>query len=331
MLEALDPGTLRQRLGVELDHAGEAAVGSVADLARRCIQLWRSAARARVTGYLHRQLAAADFDDELLRKRVADVIDALIDIGDVTAVRLDGKPCLVSSRRTCVKIGDTAYVILGESADNPPVVTDHRRYARLVVSEMRDATPTSFSDWLGPAGFRNHLARRSGGRPDGTIREYWAVLSSVVRHEGNPLDPAQLRAVVTPPSDQTGYFGRYNAPGVSGRWAVDVPSGIWCGVRPGRNPNEWHPILALVEGAGAQALDLYNWDEWNWALLARGIALGSPERWHWHEGILAFEHPIPTQITRALRLLGGPGERTWTWRIGEEANDCLGTWRRAEI
>lgn len=331
MLEALDPSTLRQRLGLEVDHAGLPTVGSVSESARRCIQSWRSPARARVTTYLHRQLGAAGFEQEQLRERVADVIDALIDIGDVTAVRLDGKTSLVSSRKIYVKIGDTACAVLGEGPDNPPIDRDQRRYARLTPSEAQDATQLSFSDWLGPAGFRHHLARRSGGRPDGTIREYWAVLSSVVRHEGNPLDPAQLRAVVTPPSDQTSFFGRHSAPGVTGRWALDVPNGIWCGVRPGRNPNEWHPILALVEGAEVHALDLYDWDEWNWSLLARGIAVGSPERSHWHNGVLTFEHPVPAQIIRALRLLGGPGERAWTWWVSEEANNCFDAWRRAEM
>ena len=331
MLEALDSGMLRSRLGLEVDDVGLPAVGSVASSARQCVQLWRSPARARVTSYLHRQLIAAGFEESVVRERVADVVDALIDIGDVTAVRLDGKACLVSSRRTYVRIDDGKHAILGGAADSQFTASDHRRYARHDAIDLNDTVSLGFSDWLGPAGFRSHLSRRTAGQPEGTILEYWAVLSSVLRHDGSPLDRTQLRAVVTSPSDQATFFGRHNAPGVTGRWSVDVPDGIWCGVRPGRNPNEWHPVLALIEGTEAQALDLYDWDEWNWALLARGIAFGKPERSHWHKGVLSFEHPVPTQIVRALRLLGGPGERAWTWHVSEEANDCLDEWQRAEI
>ena len=330
-LEALDPNMVRTRLALEADETGGPAVGSVAAAARACILSWRSPARARVTAYLHRQLMAAGFDEEQLRDCVGDVVDALIDIGDVTTVRLDGRASLVSSRRTWVHLGGTAYAVLGEAAGDPTIEQDRRRYARLTAFGPEHLAPLSFSDWLGPADFRSHLARRLGGRADGTISEFWAALSSALRHEGNPLDAAQLRAVVGPPGAQTGFFGRHNSPEVSGRWASAVPNGTWCGVRPGRNPNEWHPILALVEGTEAQALDLYDWDEWNWALLARGLAIGAPERSNWQNDVLAFEHPVPAQFIRALRLLGGPGNRAWTWQVSEAANHCFDAWRQAEI
>ncbi len=331
MLEALDPNTLRQRLGFEVDYAALPAVGSVAAAARTCIRSWRSPTRARVTAYLHRQLIAAGFDEDQVPDRVTDVVDALIDIGDVTAVRLDGKASLVPSRRTWVRFGKAAYAVLGEATDDSPIEHDHRRYARLASSVPDTAFPLSFSDWLGPAGFRSHLARRMNGHADGTISEFWATLSSVLHHEGAPLDSSRLRAVIRPPGAQNCFFGRHNLPAVSGRWALAVPDGIWCGVRPGRNPNEWHPVLARVEGTQVQALDLYNWDEWNWALLARGVALGATERSTWQNGVLAFEHPVPAQFIRALRLIGGPGKQAWTWQISEAASRCFDEWRRAEM
>src|SRR4051794_12473639 len=117
MLEALDSNMLRTRLALEADETGAPAVGSVAAAARACILSWRSPPRARVTAYLHRQLTAAGFDEEQLRVRVGNVVDALIDIGDVTAVRLDGRASLVCSRRTWVHIGESVYAILGEADD----------------------------------------------------------------------------------------------------------------------------------------------------------------------------------------------------------------------
>jgi hypothetical protein len=279
---------------------------------------------------MHRQFIAAGFEEEVVRECVKDVIDALIDIGDITLVRLDGKASLVLSRSTWVSIGEATYAMLGNAANTPKAANDHRLYTRLASSLPMAVTPLPFSDWLGPAGFHSHLARRLVGQAGGTIRELWDGLTAMLRKDGNPLDPSVLRAVVRPPGT-TGYFGRHSAPSVSGRWTSSVPDGVWCGVRPGRNPEEWHPILASVYKSEAQALDLHDWDEWTWALMARGVALGAPERSSWESGVLTFEHPIPAQFVRALRLLGGPGQRTWTWQVSEAANHCFDEWRRAHV
>lgn len=331
MLEALTSEALRVRLGLDGDTAGAPAIGSIAEAARACVQNWRSPARARVTAYLHRQLIAAGFDEDQVRERVGDVLDALIDIEDFTAIRLDGKASLVLSRRSLVATGGTEDAILGAIGDDTSVGCEPWRYTRTRTVAPEEVSAKAFSDWLGPAGYRRHLGRRLGGSAGGTISEYWAALSSSLQHEGNPLDATRLRAVVEQPSAQSSFFGRHNLPAVTGRWTTAVPSGTWCGVRPGRNPNEWHPIVATVAGTEVRALDLYDWDEWNWALLARGIAIGAPERSTWQNDILAFEFPIPNQFVRALRLLGGPGQKGWTWRLTEAAHRCFEEWCRAEF
>ncbi|MBR8363436.1 hypothetical protein KDW55_08875 [Burkholderia sp. AU19243] len=275
-------------------------------------------------------MIATGFEEGQVRDCVADVIDALIDIGDVTVARLDGRTSLVLSRPIWVNIGDAAYVALGNTAKESMIAHDYGLYARLASTVPATVTPVHFSDWLGPAAFHSHIVRRVGSQAGGTISEFWDVLKTVLRYKGNPIDPTQLRAVVASPH-ATGFFGRPNADGVSGRWVASVPNGTWCGVRPGRNPNEWHPVVACVDGCDAHALDLYDWDEWNWALLARGVALGAPERSTWQNGVLAFEYPIPAQFIRALRLLGVPGRQAWTWQVSEKANHCFDEWCRAEI
>jgi hypothetical protein len=330
MLENLDPNTLRQRLGLEVDHLGAPAVGSVTAAARTCIKSWRASARARVTGYLNRQLIAAGFDEEQVRDRVTEVIDALIDIGDVTRVRLDGKDSLLLSSPSIVGVSDEEFIMLGKVDEQLLTGSNSSLYARLTSSVPAAPKATPFFEWIGPPDFHSHLARRVGSQTDSTIREFWRCLTDALTHDGNPLDPIALRAVVGLP-ETTGFFGQHNAPGVSGRWASTVPDGIWCGVRPGRSPNEWHPVLAKVEGTTTRALDLYNWDEWAWALLARGIVTGAPEYSNWQNGILTFQHPVPTQFVRAMRLLGGPGPRSWTWQVSEVAYRCFGRWRGSQI
>lgn len=331
MLEALTPETIRQRLGLVVDNSGAPAVGPIAEAARACVHNWRSPARARVTAHLHRQLIAAGFDEEQVRERVGDAIDALIDIGDLTAVRLDGKASLVLSHRSIISTGEVEDAILGAIGDGTSVRSEPWRYARIRTVAPEGQSTKPFADWLGPADYRRHLARRLGGSTDGTISEYWAALTFSLQHDGNPLDATRLRAVTEPPSAQNSFFGRHNLPVVTGRWTTTVPNGTWCAVRPGRNPSEWHPIIATVAGSEVQALDLYDWDEWNWALLARGAAIGAPERSTWQGNTLAFEYPIPKQFVRAMRLLGGPGERSWTWRLNGAAHQCFEAWCRAEI
>jgi len=331
MLEALTPNSLRDRLGFAADAAGAPAIGSVAKAARACVHAWRSPARARVTAYLHRQLIAVGFEEELVRSRVAEVIDALIEVGDFTPARLSGKASLVLSRPQWIRIAEGDFAFLGQQdgGSQPTAVTPS--FVRRLPAADETADPIDFAGFMGVPGYRRHLARRTSGTGDGRLTEFWSILSSAARHDGQSLDAALLRAVVDPPGSSDGRFGRHNQPQLSGRWKAAAPDGTWCAVRPGRNPNEWHPILVRVAGAEVTSLDLFDWDEWNWALLARGVANGAPERSTWASGTLSFEHPVPAQFMRALRLLGVPGKWAWTWQLTDDAHNAFGHWRDTEL
>lgn len=331
MLEALTPDTLRSKLRFLSDPDGSPAVGSVAEAARACVRAWRSPARARVTAYLHRQFIAAGFAEDLVRARVGNVVDALIDVGDVTPVRLSGKASLVLSRPRWIAIEPQDFAFLGRDDAETPVAGAMNGYVRRATALADYATAEEFVSFMGAPAYRRHLARRTGGSGDGALGEFWATLTSALRHDGQPLDASQMRAVVDPPGAHDGYFGQHNQQTVSGRWKVGAPDGTWCGVRPGRNPSEWHPILIGVSGSDVQSLDLFDWDEWAWALLARGSALGAPERSEWKADILSFQHPIPAQYVRALRLLARPGDRRWTWTISEGAHAAFSRWRATAL
>lgn len=331
MLEKLTPATLRVRLGYEASIDDGPAIGATADAVRSCIRAWQSPARARVTAYLHRQLLAAGFAEEAVRARVGEVIDALIDVGDLTPVRLSGKASLVLSRPKWVSIAKDDYAFLGQEGPRMPPLHSAGNYVRRAATPAENTVPVSLREFMGAPGYRRHLARRTGGTGDGTIGEFWATLSAAIRHEGQPLDAAQLRAVVDPPGTHEGRFGRHNQPTVTGRWKTIAPDGTWCAVRPGRHANEWHPILIQVATSEILALDLYDWDEWNWALLARGEAVGAQERSVWSENRLSFEHPVPSQYLLALRLLGAPGPWAWTWTMTKAANAAFDAWREATL
>jgi hypothetical protein len=280
-----------------------------------------------VSNYLHRQLLAASFDDDLVRSRVSDVLDALIEIGDVTPVRLNGRNCLVPSRPQWIRITDGEYAFLGRDDADSPATASANSYVRRVSSAGASATPTDLSDYLGSPGYLRHLARRTGNPVDSVLRELWSTLSDLVMSDGHPIDIGQFRVLVEPPGSHEGWFGRYNQPSVTGRWKAEAPEGIWCAVRPGRTQYEWHPIILGAKQGNNLALDLFDWDEWHWALLARGHAVGVPERSIYSAGVLSFEHPIPTQFRQAMRLIGAPGARPWTWIMSEAAASAFSKWR----
>jgi hypothetical protein len=267
------------------------------------------------------------FDEEIARAQVRTALDGLLDIGDIASVRLDGKSSLVFTLPSIVGIGKSEHVLLGAhpdlAMDNSGSGANDNSIARHILVPIERLPPATeqldFDTWIGPGAYLNHLRRRSRSEATGPVADLWAYLIGVLEQEGASIDCQHVRALVNPPGWNGGLFGQHNKPGSEGRWATAIPEGIWCGVRAGRNVNEWHPILVHVCNTQARAIDLYNWDEWTWALLARGIVMGAHERMTWDKDLLKFEYPIPDQFGRALRLLGETGTRTWSWVLSPEA------------
>jgi len=273
---------------------------------------------------------AAGFNEDTSREQIREVIEGLIDIGDLTAARFDGKSCLVVSLSSSVDIGLGDAVLLGAAEGHVEFDSANPSYlARHIKSSPKEfvGITQGFEEWAGEAGFLRHLSRRNRAQLYGTLRYFWLCLTTHLDHESAPLDPSVVRAVTKPPSDVNTFFGRHNTPTVSGRWSTNIPDGYWCAVRPGRNEHEWHPIIVKKTSTEARALDLFDWDEWSWALLARGAVIGPQERSTWDGTTVAFHYPIPNQFVRVLRLLGGQGSRPWAWNMDFTANNCLDRWR----
>lgn len=320
MLEALSPSQLRLKFGFDAD-GDQPCTASIANVARACLSAWRTPPRQRVTTYLIRQLATMGFDEDIARDAVRHVLDRLIAIGDFVAVRLDGKASIILAMPSTVEMAPGQFALLGDHGnDLASTATLTRQRA-----DAGGRSVLAFSDWLGVPDYLKHNRRRGGADTEAALGDYWALLASAVRHEGLPITAEAVRAV-----DALGmthsYFGRHADQMPSGRWSTGATDGIYCGARPGRNDRHWHPIILHVAGEQRLALDLYDWDEWNWALLARGISLGQPERYRWDGSTLAFEHPIPGQYMRALTLLGADGEKAWTWTLSPENFACFEHW-----
>lgn len=327
MLEVISPASLAERLNL-LNENDLPSLSGIAFAARAAVSAWRSPPRQRVSTYLARQLIAVGVDDEAARQSVRETLDSLLEIGEFASIRLDGKTCLVLARASAVRISEEICVLLGDQPDDliPAQSGSIARHVRDITGEERALT---FSEWIGPPDFTAHAARR-GGLP-GNLHDYWASLSASLQQQGQPIGLENVRILSLPPGPPNHFFGQVSAPAVAGRWTRTVGDGIWCAARPGRNEQHWHPILLHVGEGKGRSFDLFDWDEWNWALLARGRAVSAPERQNWSSDMLAFEHPVPAQFVRALKLLGCEGERKWTWSIAAPAFACFEEWQNAEV
>lgn len=331
MLEAVSPTELAARLGFGSD-GGRPRRASIADAARRCIAAWGRPSRQRVSAYLHRQLAALQFEEELAREEVRTVLDGLIEIGDLAQVRLDGKSSLVFARPSIVSTSDVEHVLLGAHSHHASSeATGRNRIVRRLQVAAEELSPVAerldFEAWIGPGAYLDHHRRRTRVQETVSLGEFWTCLTEALTRDGGPIDTSRVRILAHPPGWRSGFFGRHDAESLEGRWSAALPDGVWCAVRPGRNEYEWHPILISPLGEQARALDLYDWDEWNWALLARGVALDAPERMRFEVERIASEHRIPSQFRKALLLLGEPAGQAWTWKLSPAGVARFRQWR----
>lgn len=328
MLEKVSAEELAARLGFTGDD-GKPHLAPIAHAVRQAVAVWGRPPRQRVSAYLHRQLEAAGYGEEEAQASVKRALDGLLDIGDIVSVRLDGRASVVLALPQMVVIGASEAVLLGDSGrmgQAPSLKAGADRMANCLARhvapddrELEGVRRVDFDEWIGPGAYLDQLRRRSGDSSPASLADFWAFLTGVIEREGAPVDLQHVRALVHPPGHRDGFFGHHNRPGSEGRWSAAVPPAIWCAVRAGRNANEWHPILLDARGDAPRAIDCYDWDEWSWALRARGIAMGAPERMRVNGCTIQFEQPIPRQFQRALMLLGSAGERPWAWDLSAEA------------
>jgi len=190
--------------------------------------------------------------------------------------------------------------------------------ARLLVAGVREV---SITEWLSPIDYLRHAARRlrRPARSDSvTLASFWDLLESKLTEEGLPLGvDAEVRAVTGEPGQ---FFGRHDATEPEGRWTEVTPDGVWCAFRRGYGEAHWHPTIIAVNGEERSVLDLYDLDEWRWAVLARGRRLGSDEVVLTSSGSVRLTFPAPRQLRTAMDLLGVPSA-AWGWDMQPGAPD----------
>ena len=321
----------QRRLAADLQligNGGEISERAVAGLLRAPLARWGLSPRYAVLRYAREQLEAAGVGDAAV---VARVLDRLIALGECEDVFVGHERYLAPAEPRWMSAGGGVGVYLSPTAlpDGVSLVamlSEREITRRINVGSDDDAAAlqvagvreVSIEEWLTPPGYLRHAARRLGRptRSDAvTLRRFWEVLTDALATEGLLLSAdALVRAVTGAPGD---YFGRHDASEPEGRWTEEPADGLWCAYRRGYSDAHWHPTVLAVDGSERRALDLYDADEWRWALLARGRNMNSDEVVQAAEGTLRVTFPAPSQMRAAMDLLGvQTGPWAWGWPTG---------------
>ena len=320
---------LARELGY-LDADGNPSECAIAQLIRDALGRWGLCPRRSLFNHARNQLHAAD----VMTDAVPRVLERLVFLGECEEVLVGYEVYVAPAEPRWVASGNGLAVLLG--AVVPPSATP--RLATLdpfdvavrirIDSEEQAAAlsaygirEVSLAEWLHPIDFKRLAGRRAGSaiRNDKCdLASYWEGLERAISVEGLLLGPdAEVRAVVGEPG---GFFGRQTAPTAEGRWREELPDGVWCAYRRGYGESHWLPILVAVDGSERRSLDLFDKEEWHWALLARSHAVGPAEVCRPSGGEMLVTWPLPAQLRAAMDIIGIPTGR-WRWNVAEDAPD----------
>lgn len=327
----------REKLALELKlitEDGALSTRGIAELLRRPLTRWGLSPRRTIVRFAREQLEAAGLAERITSSEVGKVLDRLQDMGECQEVFVGHERYVVPCTPRWVPTGEqTATLLSVDSVPHGVVILDSGNQddvaKRIRVANDDDRVALhiagvkqcSLEEWIRPFDYLRHGGRRlcRPVRNDTLpLAAYWEVLVESISQEGRLLgEDAEVRIL----SGQPGlFFGRHDGTNCEGRWTTVAEDGVWCGYRQGYNDAHWHPVLVAIDGPEKRILDLYNRDEWCWALLARGRAMSAIERID-HDGLsLRLSFPPPKQLLTMLDLLG-TRSGSWSWAVTKEVSD----------
>ncbi len=332
-LTPLTEADLAMHLGLV---GGGRVVGDVglARLQREAIRRWGAPRRRDVMAYVRKVLWAVGQDDEETRRRSKDVLQWLEWRRDIQEVTVEGTPHLLPCIDRVVSCGELSFVIgcgeVDEDLDSLPggvegaaaltrwLFSDTANELARSLDGAHEIEEWSVHEWIGPPTWRRFAENR--GAPGVDLGGFWRLLRSGFEEQAAPATGARgVRVIAGEPGQ---FFGRSHIGEARWRDAGGAEDGIYCGARPGYQDEHLHPALVEIRGGEpARMMDLYDWDEQRWALLARGEHLGAPERLRLEPGVISQTCQLPHQLLTALQCLCEQDK--WAWRCPQEASQSL--------
>lgn len=320
--------TSREKFARQLDlvvEGGAIPARGIAALLRQPLLRWGLSPRRRVLRFVREQLEASGLAESVPADEVGLVLVRLQSMGECQEVFIGHERYVAPCPPRWIPTGEQTAVLLSVGPVPRDVVlleaASHMDLARririddddLAALHMAGIRRCSLDEWIRPLDYLRHARRRLGQpvRSDTlTLAAFWELLVRSLAQEGRQLgEDAEVRVLSGAPGS---FFGRYDAPACEGRWSAVADGGVWCGYRRGYSDAHWHPVVVSIDGSDRRVLDLYNDDEWRWALLARGRAVGASERVDEDESSVRLTFRPPAQLSSALDLLG-PSIGPWSW------------------
>jgi hypothetical protein len=335
-MRALTSAAFRRALLLEVDVNGALTAASIARLCRSAVQRWGVCTDLQLRRFVALQVAAATDDSEAENLAVPDVIEELLRLGDLARVRLDGRRHLARTPPRWIRLTKSLAVLVGtqptpaalegQRALAPEMCSRHLKLEATSQALLRGegVAEQSLSAWLGAPGFLRHLQRR-GVRRGAGLSALWETIAEAVGRDGLSVnDSSSLRVVSGSPGDFFGALGEK----VTGRWRALEAPGIWLGARPGLgNDRHWLRVaVAVQQDMTTRMLDLYDHDEFHWALIARGVATGQEETPRQDGRQVSFVTPPPQQVARVMTLCAERRLGAWTWELPEGLEHIWRVW-----
>ena len=304
----------------------------VAGLLRMALARWGLSPRRALTRYARQQLEAVQVASPSTTTLVGNVLDYLQTLRECDDVLIGSERYVAPAYSRWIRTGPHAATLLGVDPVpsglkllEPLTQGDMVRRVRIGSDEdvenlyASQFEECSLDEWLRPLHYLRHHRRRVGHpvREDQiTLHHFWEVLVATVSAEGRPAaSDGDLRVLAGTPGT---HFGKYSSAQCEGRWTTEPDDGVWCAYRRGYGDSHWHPVIVLVDGSDRRIVDLYDHDEWRWAILARAKATEVHEVVRENGEVVEFTHPLPSQVRTAMDLMG-PWLRGWAWQVPEGA------------
>ena len=313
-----------------LDDEGNPSQRAIADLLRTSLNRWGLSPKRGVLEYGRAELRACGVEDV---SGVPRVLQRLVELSECDSLYVEHEPYLIPAAPRWIPVGRGAGVYLGAAeppSDLLPVDSDHHDIVRrfrvgeeegVATLAMAGVQEVSLAEWLVPPGFIRHASRRMR-RPARSDRvslgRFWEVLEKALTDEGLPLDrDAEVRILESRPGE---YFGRHHSAEPGGRWTTEPDEGLWCAYRRGYGDTHWHPCIIAVGTDDRRVLNLYDDDEWRWAVLARGRSVGPEEIVQADGPRVQLTFPAPAQLRAAMEILGR-SSGAWAWEVNPDGPD----------
>jgi hypothetical protein len=304
----------------------------IAELIRRFVFARGCVTRREVSNYLAPIFQAVQEFDQNSKAVFVQVGDMLTQLGDLCPIRINREHGWGRTPFRWIATSPTSAVVLGHleteftgavrcTAENRTDLV--RRYSTIDSSISELFSPTnqlSIEEWIGVGAWNKHRERRGGDVDASSIESFWDCLLTDLSHsDAVASDDGSLKILSGPPG---GRFGKHNSIKPQGRWTSSLkqPDGTYLACYSARNQNDWRFLLIELKGHHVvRAITLENSDEFQWALLARGVHTREQESIIVNDRDVHLTFPPPKQLRWLLNLLGTQNSG-WKWRLANRAS-----------